>query len=336
MKNNLTIINIARMAGVSKSTVSRVLNNDRAVKPETKEKVLRVIEENGYFPNEMARALVRKKSNLVGLITPFKVRSFYRNEYFRDILRGVNSVFKEQSYDVIISSGSGVELDAIKKFVQTYRVCGIILLYSIPNDPGMQYMVDNHIPFSLVGASEGFSGIGQVTCDYSQAMEEIMDYLIRHKRTKIAFFQNDVELATVRSYIRGYRRALDLHGIPFEEKYLVEQQNSEEDILATLKLYRQENSMPEAIIVSGDAMCMDLFRCCRLLDICVPEDLAVFSLENGPADEILGVSSLDVNYVQMGVWASRMLLDMLEEKEPVVHQLGYEIFYRRSTEYILS
>ena len=127
MGENLTIMSVARMAGVSKSTVSRVLNNEPTVKPKTREQVLRVIEESGYMPNEIARSLVRQRSNLVGLITPFQVTSFYRNEYFRDVLRGVNNVLKEQEYDVILSPGNGVELDAIKKFVKTYHVGGIIL-----------------------------------------------------------------------------------------------------------------------------------------------------------------------------------------------------------------
>ena len=105
MKKNLTIVDIAQLSGVSKSTVSRVLNNEPKVKPDTKERVLQVIEENGYFPNELARTLVRSKSKLIGLIRPFQSRTFYQSAFFRDIFVGIGTQLKEFDYDIITASG---------------------------------------------------------------------------------------------------------------------------------------------------------------------------------------------------------------------------------------
>lgn len=331
MGENLTIMSVARMAGVSKSTVSRVLNNEPTVKPKTREQVLRVIEESGYMPNEIARSLVRQRSNLVGLITPFQVTSFYRNEYFRDVLRGVNNVLKEQEYDVILSPGNGVELDAIKKFVKTYHVGGIILLYLIPDDPSICYLLDNKIPFVVIGASEGFDNICQISYDYRSAMFDIVDDFIRHGRKKIAFFPSNTGLSTVRDYIAGYAEALLSHKLSVESKYLVEHQDTIEDIKETISCFKKNNSMPDAIIVSGDAVCLDLLSYCKVEGIRIPDDLAVFSLENGPANEILEISSLDLDYIQMGTLASRMLLDMLKGGEPHQKCLAYKIYYRNSS-----
>ncbi len=333
MKKNLTIMNVARMAGVSKSTVSRVLNNESTVKAKTREQVLRVIEESGYMPNEIARSLVRQKSNLVGLITPFQVTSFYRNEYFRDVLRGINSVLKKEAYDVILSPGNGVELDAIKKFVKTYHVCGIILLYSIPDDPSIQYLIDNEIPFVVIGESEGFSDICQVSYDYRSAMFDIVNNFIRQGCRKIAFFPSNTGISTVRSYIMGYIKALQAYDIPFESRYLVEHQDNLEDIKKTISCFKENNTMPEAIIVHGDAVCLDLLSYCKAEGIRIPEDLAVFSLENGPANEMLEISSLDLNYIEMGSLASRLLLEMLEGEKASRHCLDYKIYYRNSSKF---
>lgn len=89
--------------------------------------------------------------------------------------------------------------------------------------------------------------------------------------------------------------------------------------------------MPDAIIVSGDAVCLDLLSYCKVEGIRIPDDLAVFSLENGPANEILEISSLDLDYIQMGTLASRMLLDMLKGGEPHQKCLAYKIYYRNSS-----
>ncbi|NCE65063.1 LacI family transcriptional regulator [Pseudoflavonifractor sp. 524-17] len=331
MGENLTIIDIARLAGVSKSTVSRVLNNEPNVKPKTKEVVLRVIGENGYLPNEMARTLVKSKSKLVGLITPFQCRSFYRNEYFRDVFTGLSNVFKAQAYDILTASGSGVELDTIKKFALTYHVCGIVLLYSIPDDPSLHYLVDNRIPFSLIGACEGFSDINQVTYNFRAAMREIMETLIRQGRHKIAFFASDTGLATTRAYLDGYTTALAKAGLPLLEHYLAGGLDDEAAVCTAMERFRHSGQTPDAVIVSADAICLDLLRYCRRKGIRVPGDLAVFSLENGPSNEILDISSLDLDYIEMGALAGKMLADTMQTGKTNRIELRHRVIHRGSS-----
>lgn len=331
MGNPLTIIDIARLAGVSKSTVSRVLNNEPRVKPQTKERVRRVIEENGYFPNEVARSLVKSSSRLVGLITPFQCSTFYRNEYFRDAFTGLGGTLKERAYDIITSSGSGVELDTIKKFVLTYHVCGVVLLYSIPDDPSLHYLVDEKIPFSLIGACEGFSGVNQVTYDYRAAMEEIVDGLAAQGRRHIAFFASDTGLATTRGYMDGYTAALQRHGIPLREHYLVGGLDGEGAMARAFRGFRRGGQMPDAAVVSDDFICSELIRFCRREGIDIPGELAVFSLENGPANDVLGISSLNLDYLKMGALAGKMLLETLESGQTSRVQLNYELIHRASS-----
>lgn len=332
MNENLTIIDIARMAGVSKSTVSRVLNNEPRVKPETKEAVLKVIEESGYFPSEVARTLVKSKSKLVGLITPFQCRSFYRNELFRDAFTGLTQVLKKYDYDIITSSGSGVELDTIQKFVRTYHVCGVILLYTIPDDPSLHYLLENHVPFSVIGACEGFTGINQVTYDYQAAMVEIVDSLLEQNRTRIAFFASDTGLSTTRSYIEGYRTGLERRGMPVLEKYLLDGMEEEQAIYSALRRYQHTHTMPDAIIASDDIICCHLLRFCQEEKIRIPEDMALFSLENGPVNEAVGISCINLDYIRMGNLAGKMLIDTVEHGQTTRIQLNHQLLHRRSSQ----
>lgn len=334
MKKSLTILDIARLSGVSKSTVSRVLNNEPKVRPKTKDRVLQVIEENGYFPNEIARTLVRSKSKLVGLITPFQSRSFYQSEYFRDVFIGISSQLKKSDYDIITASGSGEELEAIKKFAQTYHTCGIILLYSVPDDPSLHYLLDNQIPFSLVGACEGFSGINQVAPNFHGAIMQVVDDLLRRGRSNISLWVSDPGLATERSYISGYCDAMSRHQIPVQQNYFAGGLYTESDVMNLLQRYRTDDNMPNAIIAGNDAICCDLLYCCQQLNIRIPEELAVFSLENGPANDILGISSLDLDYIGIGTMAAKILLDSLDGGDAVQSHPGYQIIHRNSTGFL--
>ena len=331
MKKNLTIVDIAQLSGVSKSTVSRVLNNEPKVKPDTKERVLQVIEENGYFPNELARTLVRSKSKLIGLIRPFQSRTFYQSAFFRDIFVGIGTQLKEFDYDIITASGYGNESMALKRFTQTYHTCGMILLYSIPDDPSIHYLQKNQIPFSLVGACEGFSGVNQVAPDFHGAIMQIVDDLVQRGYKRIALWFSDPLLATERSYIQGYYDVMKAHGLSVYPDDVISNLYTQADTAQALRRRRSGNHTSDAIIVGSEFLCCNLLRCGQELGLRIPEDLAIFSLENTSMNDIYGISALELDYVGMGATVARILLDMIGGAQPVQIHPGFQILHRAST-----
>lgn len=332
MEKNLTIIDIANMSGVSKSTVSRVLNRDPKVKPETYNQVIRVIEKCGYFPSEVARTLVRQKSSTIGLITPFQMKSFYHNEFFRDVFTGLSNVLRIHEYDILISSGKGVELDTIKKFVHKNHVAGIVLLYSIHNDPSLHYLVEHKIPFSLVGCCEEFPDINLVTYDYAQAMREIMQSLLGNGYRKIAFMVADKGLSTTTAYIHSYQEMLCAAGTPLPS-YLSMGLYGEEEVYAMMNSYKLDGSMPDAVIVNDDSIASAFISYCRENQLDIPGDIKLFSLEESRLNRLLGVSSIRMDYVKMGEIAGSLLMSTLQEKEHAHKvQLDYQLIQRDSTQ----
>ncbi|MEG1632159.1 MAG: LacI family DNA-binding transcriptional regulator [Hydrogenoanaerobacterium sp.] len=329
MKKDITIVDIANWAGVSKSTVSRVLTKDPKVKPQTRDDIIRVIEKSGYYPNEIARSLVKQKSNTIGLITPFQMKSFYYNEFFRDVFKGISNTLREQEYDVLMSSGKGVELDTIRKFVHTNRVAGIVLLYSIHDDPSLHYLVENSIPFSLIGCCDDFEEINLVTYDYGSAMREIMESLLGDGYKKIAFMVSDSGLSTAKAYMESYSAMLKKAGLPLAAAYMPTGLYGEAEVNAVMEGYRIAGNLPEAVIVSDESICGAFISYCQRQSIRIPEDIKIFSLEESRLNRLLGISSVSLDYIKMGEIAGELLVNTIEGIEHTHRvQLDYQIIQR--------
>ena len=140
----VTIKDVAKMADVSISTVSRVINNSKPVSSEVKVKVFKAIDELGYRPNEVARSLVTKKSNLIGIIA-----TDIGNSYIAQMIRGIEEVGRMYDYDIILTSSYGA-VDTEKKFVdllRTKQVEGIILISEIVNKEIIEELESLNIPY---------------------------------------------------------------------------------------------------------------------------------------------------------------------------------------------
>lgn len=143
MKNNVTIKDVAKLAGVSISTVSRVINDSKPVTDEVKQRVLDVIKETGYVPNPLARSLVTKKSKLIGVIVP-EVSDSFVNE----ILNGIEAVAKMYDYDILLVntySDKQQEIDSIR-LLKTKQVEGIVMVSWILDEDHVNYMKESRIP----------------------------------------------------------------------------------------------------------------------------------------------------------------------------------------------
>ena len=141
MKNipkKITIKEIAEIAGVSKSTVSRAIDGNPRISDETRSKIFGIIEEYGYKPNTAARNLARNKTNAIGIVMPHGESGIYATTFFQESLKGICNTVSKNNYDVLITSGNPTEPEAIKRLISTSRVDGIILLRSSLKDTNVE------------------------------------------------------------------------------------------------------------------------------------------------------------------------------------------------------
>lgn len=213
-----TIKDVAKLAGVSPSTVTRVIQNSSAISQKTKDIVRQAMVELKYHPNLNARSLVSSYTQVVGLVLPEDSDIFYQNPFFPQALRGISQAAADHNYAIQISTGQNEQqrLEAISQMVDGKRVDGLIFLYSMPDDPLVKLAVERQFPFLILGkAISPF--ISLVDNDNIRASYEATSYFIDKGYKNIAFMAGNKELVVSQDRYEGYKNALTSHHLPINE-----------------------------------------------------------------------------------------------------------------------
>lgn len=208
----VTIKDVAKAAGVSPSTVTRVIQNKSTISDETKKRVRKAMKELNYHPNLNARSLVSSYTQVIGLVLPDDSDAFYQNPFFPSVLRGIAQVASENHYAIQIATGKNEKerLDAISQMVYGKRVDGLIFLYAQENDPLVNLVVDEHFPFLILGKSLS-PFIPLVDNDNVQAGYDATEYFIKKGCSRIAFIGGTKKLYVTQDRLTGYEQALQEH-----------------------------------------------------------------------------------------------------------------------------
>ena len=214
----VTIKEVAKLAGVSPSTVTRVVQNKSTISEETKKRVRAAMKELDYHPNLNARSLVSQSSQVIGLVLPDDSDVFYQNPFFPTVLRGISQVASDYDYAIQISTGQDEahRLENIKQMIYGKRVDGLIFLYSKPDDPLVDFALQNHFPFLILGKAVS-PFISLVDNDNIKAGYDATQYFISQGLKKIAFLAGNKELVVSQDRYSGYKQALKEAGIPLDD-----------------------------------------------------------------------------------------------------------------------
>ena len=215
----VTIKDVAKAAGVSPSTVTRVIQNKSTISDETKKRVRKTMKELNYHPNLNARSLVSSYTQVIGLVLPADSDAFYQNPFFPSVLRGIAQVASENHYAIQIATGKDEKerLNAISQMVYGKRVDGLIFLYAQENDPLVQLVVDEQFPFLILGKSLS-PFIPLVDNDNIQAGFDATEYFIKKGCNRIAFIGGAKKLYVTQDRLTGYEQALQEHKLPLDSQ----------------------------------------------------------------------------------------------------------------------
>ena len=213
----VTIKDVAKAAGVSPSTVTRVIQNKSTISDETKKRVRKAMKELNYHPNLNARSLVSSYTQVIGLVLPDDSDAFYQNPFFPSVLRGIAQVASENHYAIQIATGKDAKerLNAISQMVYGKRVDGLIFLYAQENDPLVQLVVEEQFPFLILGKSLS-PFIPLVDNDNVQAGFDATEYFIKKGCKRIAFIGGTKKLFVTQDRLTGYEQALQEHNLPLD------------------------------------------------------------------------------------------------------------------------
>ena len=219
-KQSVTIYTVAREARVSMATVSRVVNGNPNVKPETRKKVLDVIKQLNYRPNAVARGLASKKTTTVGVVIPDVT-----NAYFAELALGIDDIASMYKYNMILTNSDADDRKALQvvRGLMAKQVDGIIFMgHDIPEELRQEFSSSN-VPVVVAGSVTNDDELPTVRIDYQEATKQAIKYLIERVDGPVALVVGSKDSTINKRYrIEGYKQALQEAGKDFDEKLIFE------------------------------------------------------------------------------------------------------------------
>ncbi len=273
-----TIYDVAKEAGVSISTVSRVFNKSGYVSEKTVEKVMAAARD--YTPSAAAREMNTKRSNTIGLIVAHDPAYFFMNSIYNRVLIGISDVAKEHGYNLLLDirdeEDIGIDLYANKK------VDGLLLMGVRENDHSMAKMVRQNIPFVLIGDyTQTLEHLCKVDVDDFDVGYRSAEYLISLGHKKIGMITGPMNYASCLKRRRGYQAALTDHGLSVEESYVgICEALTEENILAEVRTMLAGKDRVSAVCAFNDTVAVGIYQVAKEMKLSIPDDLSVIGVDD--------------------------------------------------------
>jgi LacI family transcriptional regulator len=312
-----TIYDVAERAGVSAMTVSRVINGKRDVKPSTKEKVLKAIEELGYVPNSFARSFVLQKTSSIGLII-----SDITNPFFTTLARGVEDTAMKNQFNVILcNTDEDPEKEQIYlEVLLRKRIDGIILASASGKRGPLKNILMRDLPLVLIDRRiEHLDSVDVVRGDNVLGAYLLTKHLTSLGHRRIGIIVGNRHISTATERVEGYKRALTESGIPVEEGLIRFGRYSKEDGYRLAKDLLTMDNPPTAIFGGNNFIAIGAIRAIRDLGLKVPEDVGLVSF-----DDIESLSEVYPFFTvvtqpaySMGVIATELLIRRIEGRDKV-------------------
>jgi LacI family transcriptional regulator len=317
VNKRLSLEDIARKAGVSRSTVSRVINHDPNVHEKTRERVQKVIQENHFTPNPSARALVTQRTRILGVVIPHEPTTVFLDEafYFPLLLEGVAEAASERDYGVLLWLGRPDEdRDAFYgRIIQNRWMDGLILASSPNADPLVERLLHANQPFVQVERTfNNHNQVSYVTVDNVKAAQAIVDHLINQGRRRIAIITGDLIVPDAIDRLEGYKLALRSAGLPIDESLIyIGQFNRRSGYLGMKALVNQNI---DAVFTSMDAMAAGAMEVLHNAGLRIPDDVAVVGFDDLPIAQRLSppLTTIRQPIRQKGARAADLLIDLVE------------------------
>lgn len=331
-KKRVTIKDVAEKAGVSITTVSRVLNDnyETHMRMETKEKILSTIEELGYTPDKNAQVLSRSRTDVIGIIVPD-----ISDPFFATLVRGIEKVSNNHGLTTIIADTENSEKKESEhiKTLLSERVDGVVLVPTgtACSEPGR--LIDNDIHVVLADRSiEGFSAPVVTSAD-EEGSYEITKYVLSLGHEKIYFIQGPQALSTSRKRLDGYKRAMESHGSGFKEKNVFQGDFTFESGLEVgNQIKDQVRDVSMALIAANDMMAIGVIRALKDSGLSVPNDVCIAGFGDEFSRNLITpkLTTVRVPAGEIGSKAAELLYEGIEgskdlQKEPEVVNLSTEL-----------
>lgn len=317
----VTIKDVAALAGVSPSTVSRTCKNNPSISQETKEKVRGAMAELGYEPNFQASNLATNNSRTIGIILPVSTKEQYENTFYLGVIRGITQFCNQRQYATTVITGQDEEemLQMIKTVVRRGQVDGFILLYSKHRDPVIEFLDTEGILYVLLGKAYQLANqTVYIDNDNILAGQEASEYLYNLGHRKIAYLGRGDDMLVSADRKTGFQLNALRHNLDVPLEYNLEMHsvfcescaNSIRDLLCS-------DNRPTGLVVCDDILASALTCICREIGVSIPEDLSIVSFNNSMYAKLSSpqLTSFDINSGQLGIECASQIINHIENPD---------------------
>lgn len=330
---SVTIKDVAKEANVSTSTVSRVLSNSSRISEKTKERVNEVIGKLNYRPNAIARSLASNKTKILGVVLPNESEDLITNSFFIEAMQGMSNYAKKKRYYVTyaFSDNEESELNSIADFISSNLVAGICILRARSNDKIIDYLNETGFPFVIIGRPDESDKMLWVDNDNFEVTYKITQNLINKGYKKIQFIGAQKRWNVSKDRINGFLEACRVNGIKVKDSDIIIERDFsiENGKTAAEKIFKSGN-IPEAIVAQDDLIAMGVIDVFKENN----RNINIIGFNNSPIMQYRNpkISSVDINGVELGYYATKLLIDRLENKNMKINHyiVKSKIVYRDS------
>lgn len=310
----VTIKDVAKQAGVSVATVSRVLNKDKVVKKDTVEKVISAIEKTGYTPNLLGRQLRKSRTDKILALIPS-----ISNQFYSKIISAMEKVARNRGYTLMISMSHGdLKIERIHMEMAASRSIDGIIFFS--SEINREEMDKFSASFPVVQCCEYIEGSKTdiVSIDNKKAAYDAVCYLVEKGYKKIAFF--GVKEKYYSAYLRelGYSKALSEMGIELTEEYIFHEGYSYPDGAAMAKkiIATDSGKRPDAIFCISDSIAMGAIKTFDSAGMNIPGDIAIMGFDNTSVSKIFcpAISTVSQPQKDIGETAMKLIIQRMENR----------------------
>ena len=328
--SDLTLEDVAKKADVSRSTVSRVVNEHPNVSVDVRKRVQDVIKNTGYHPHAAARALASQRSWMIGLVLPRSVSSFFTDPYFPHLTQGIAYACNQNHYtlSLFLVGTKEDEEQIVPRISRRGLLDGIIFQSGQMGDKLIDRLTSANIPLVVAGRPFRAEGISYIDVDNIQASKIAVEHLIHLGYKRIGAITGPRTVGIDRK--EGYLRALSEHGIKVDQSLIIEGDFTEASGYEVMK--KLLKAKPDAVFAASDIIAIGAIRAVKEAGLRVPEDIAFVGFDDLPFTSLTDYHLTTVRQpvYQFGVKAVEMLIDLIENgTEPTRHvTLGTEFVVR--------
>ena len=314
-KHQITIIDIARQLGISKSTVSRVLTGHPSVHASTREKVLRLAEELEYQRNMYSIGLIKKTNHTIGIIVPEFSRS-----YFPQVIIGAQERAKEAGYNLIISQSDENYMTEVSNanVMLAHQVDGLLVSITKETNNFEHFKVFQRkgIPIVFFNRVCDEMIVPKVIVDDYEGAFEAVEHLIKKGRKRIAHLSGPEILSISKRRLNGYRDALKKYGLPVNDELIIHYDLSLSKVPIYINYWLTLPEPPDAIFCINDPTAIEAMRVIKKRGLKIPEDISLIGFSNDFVSSLIepSLTTVEQPIKEIGRSATQLLLDQMDRE----------------------